>query len=112
MDWKSLFAEHPIIGQALAGAAGGVVRWIWGAKEIGFWAGLGTVFGGMLCAMYLTDYVPLVVNAIVQKTLGAEVGLPPDIGDGGAFLTGILGMMVVGFLIDLFSRAKREGSRD
>lgn len=109
MDLKTLFAEHPVVGQAVAGAAGGLVRWLNGRKDIGFLDGIATVLTGMLCAVYVTPVVPPILNAMLEKFLGASAKLPEDLGNGGAFLTGLLGMLIVGFFIDLFRIARREG---
>jgi len=86
---------------ALAGAAGGFVRAL--TLRETFKEGSASLFVGALCAMYAA---PLTLGAIgpVLSHL-----IKPDALDGFcAFATGIGGMAVVGFVLDLWKSYRKQ----
>jgi hypothetical protein len=99
---------HSDLGQAaLAGAAGGLVRWL--TLRDSWRDGLASLFVGGICAIYLS---PL-AQPVLQPVFGA---ISPD-GDASsfaAFVVGLGGIALSGMVIDLTRRfrAKHGGASD
>jgi hypothetical protein len=84
---------------ALAGAAGGVVRWVTLRER---WPdGLASLFVGAICALYL--------GPLVEPLLKPVIGAIAPTGDSAgfsAFVVGLGGISITGLIIDIF-RARR-----
>ena len=88
---------------ALAGAAGGLVRWI--TLRSDWREGVGAIFVGALCALYLGP----IVQPLLEPTIGALApGGDPD--GFAAFVVGLGGISLTGFILDIFTR--RKGGED
>ena len=92
-------------GQAvIAGALGGVVRWL-SVKE-GWRQGLVSVVVGAICALYLG---PLAVPAL-EPIIGTIVVDPASQAGFSGFVLGLGGVGVVGFVLDFWRAKRRKGS--
>jgi hypothetical protein len=93
-DFDSFFRDA-----AVAGALGGIVRWI-RLKEP--WReGLLSVFAGAIIARYLYPFTLFMLDPalkIMADDPGARIGM-------AGFITGVMGMILVGLIID-FTKAK------
>ncbi len=104
---SGLMGQYPVIGQALAGAAGGVVRTLTPPHgrpvEI-----IPNVIIGALCAVYLGP----VALGMLQSVTGIEISEQGN--NLGAFLVGLFGMTLTGFMIDALkiAREKRQETDD
>lgn len=89
----------------LAGALGGVVRWLSLREDIR--SGLISITVGAICALYLS---PLAIPAI-EPILGMLVIDPSARAGFSGFIMGIGGIAAAGFLIDLWNarRASQKG---
>lgn len=86
---------------AVAGAAGGIVRWL--TLHPSWKEGMATLVVGAICAIYAG---PLALP-IVEWSLGKV--LPPSNMEGlSAFLVGIGGLSLSGFLLDLFELRRKK----
>lgn len=98
------FLGLDVTRMALAGAAGGIVRWA--TLRSNWKEGLGAVFIGALCALYLAPLVEPLLEPIVGK-------LAPSANPNGfaGFIVGLGGISLSGFLIDALTTRtkKREG---
>ena len=95
-DPVSLFnAEGKLV---VAGALGGVVRWL-SLRET-WQEGLVSIVVGAICAVYLTP--------LFTPSLTAWSGLP-EAARLTAFMVGIGGIGVVGFVIDLWRTWRKKG---
>lgn len=93
-DWQNFFSST---GQLiLAGAAGGIVRWL--TLKQGWLDGLISVAVGSILAAYLG---PVAVAWLKPVADFSGAGAEAAIGLGG-FLVGIGGIVVSGFVIDLW----------
>ena len=93
-------------GQAvIAGALGGVVRWL--AVRQKWQNGLVSVVVGAICALYLA---PLAIPAL-EPIIGTIVIDPARQAGFSGFIIGMGGVGVVGFFID-FWRARKGGKKD
>ncbi len=82
---------------AIAGAAGGVVRWFTTREKM--WPdGLINVVVGAICAVYLT---PIVVP-VIEPVVGKIVASPDQISGLSGVVIGIGGLSVSGFIMDLW----------
>lgn len=80
----------------LAGASGGLMRWITLKEKLT--DGLVSVIGGMVCAAYLGPVaIPLLEPALRLVVIEQEARIGV-----GCFLVGLGGVVVTGFLIDLW----------
>lgn len=104
---QNFWANH---GQlVLAGAAGGLVRWLTLKQH---WVdGLISVSIGAILAIYIGPYA---VGLFAQ--LVPFVGAPPESAIGlGGFLVGVGGIVVSGFIIDLWHLRRKllkDGGQD
>jgi hypothetical protein len=93
---------------ALAGALGGIVRWVTLREH---WRdGILSLLVGAICAVYLGPLVAPILEPVIGRL--APGG---DTAGFSAFVVGIGGMSISGLLIDIF-RARRaevgQGNRD
>lgn len=89
----------------LAGALGGVVRWMTLRDH---WSdGLISIFVGAICALYLS---PLAIPALTPVLGNLSIAPESTIGVSG-FLVGIGGITASGFVLDLW-RARRRMIRE
>ena len=98
-SWFQWLWSEP--GQAaLAGAAGGIVRWI--TLHESHREGLFSLVVGALCAIYLGPLTDPLLDPIVAKLAprGESAGF-------ASFIMGLGGISIAGFLIDLI-RARRS----
>lgn len=104
-----IFATYPVLGQAVAGAAGGVIRTLIRLEQGGAgmtWRSAGSnVLAGMILAIYA---VPIITGFIEQKTDLEMVGVNRQ----GEFLAGAFGLAILGFFADLWRVARKEESKD
>lgn len=105
MQWFEWFVgdRGPAI---LAGALGGVVRWITLRERLR--DGIASVIVGGICAIYLT---PLVLPALTPL-IGSFVGDELNRTGFSGFIIGLAGITVTGFVIDFFRRWAREKIED
>lgn len=85
---------------AVAGAAGGIVRSIT-LRERPL-EGLGSLIVGMVCSIYVS---PL-AQVVFEPLLGKLFAKPDALSTFSGFVTGVGGMAVVGFVLDMW-RARR-----
>lgn len=101
IDW--LFSDPG--KAAVAGALGGIVRWI--TLRHNWREGSVTLVVGAICAIYLG---PLIVP-IIEPIVGAIS--PNSDADGlSAFLVGIAGISLSGMMIDIFDRRRRDVNKE
>ncbi len=86
---------------ALAGAAGGIVRWI--TLRHSWKEGATTLVVGAICAIYLGPVALPVVEASVGKILPGG-----DMSGLSSFLVGIGGISLSGMIMDIFDRRRRD----
>lgn len=85
----------------IAGALGGVVRWL--TLREGWIDGLASVVIGSITAVYVGPAAHTILRPIIDMT-----GVEPDAANSlGGFLIGVGGILVSGFLIDLW-RARQK----
>jgi hypothetical protein len=100
MDFIKWLHSDP--GQAaLAGAAGGLVRWL--TLRDSWRDGLASLFVGGICAIYLS---PL-AQPVLQPVFGA-ISPGGDAGSFAAFVVGLGGIALSGMVIDLTRRFRAE----
>ena len=91
---------------AMAGAAGGLVRWI--TLRDNWKEGVPALIVGALCAVYLAPFLTPVIAPPFEA-----INPDADVGALAAFLCGLGGIGIAGFVIDLItSRLTRGGRRD
>lgn len=104
--WAPIVAqlpEHlPLV--AMSGLAGGIARWI-ALKERAWPDGLGTIVIGMTASVFLW---PL-GQPLVEPMLGKLEMEPVTAVMFGGFVTGLMGVSLIGWLLDI-ARAKKGGS--
>ena len=86
---------------ALAGALGGVVRWL--TLRHSWKEGVVTLLIGGICAMYLG---PLALPLI--EPLTSRVAPTGDASGLSSFLIGLGGISISGLILDVFDRRKRD----
>lgn len=90
---------------AIAGALGGLVRWI--TLRNNWKEGLATVIVGGICAVYLTEAAIPIVDLIFSGIVKNEAARASI----SAFVVGVGGMGIAGFIIDLWrARFKKIGN--
>jgi len=85
---------------ALAGAAGGVVRSITLRERPA--EGVGSLIVGIACSIYVSPLALIVFDPL----LGRIITKPGALDTFAGFVTGVAGMAVVGFILDVW-RARR-----
>ena len=90
-DWISNDRSQSV----LAGAMGGVVRWI--TLKSGWRDGLTSIAVGCICALYLNP----VFSALVDPILGKIIESASSRTSLSSFLVGLTGVGFTGFLVDL-----------
>jgi len=86
---------------ALAGALGGIVRWI--TLKPSWREGAGTLLVGAICAVYLGP----IALPIIESTVGKIVP-GGDMAGLSSFLVGIGGISLSGLVLDIFERRRRD----
>lgn len=96
MDFNLSWLFSPVAKLAVAGALGGVVRWLT-LKQPPL-DGLVSVIVGAICAVYIGPAIQPIMRPVIDFA-----GVDMDAAQGlGGFLVGIGGILVSGFLIDLW----------
>lgn len=90
---------------ALAGAAGGLVRWI--TLRDSWREGVPALVVGAACAVYVAPFL----EPLLSTPLGA-VAPDGDVTALAAFVTGLGGIGITGFLIDLITSRIARGGRN
>jgi hypothetical protein len=101
---RVVLGEHGAI--AVAGAAGGIVRWL--TLRESWRDGMISVIIGAVCAVYLE---PIALPAL-EPVLGRVIANPSKLSNLSAFLVGIGGIAVSGFVIDLWTHRRRQMTED
>lgn len=100
-DWLR-HAIGEVGASAIAGAAGGLVRWLTLREQ---WRdGIISVIVGALCSVYLG---PLALP-IMEPVLGRLIVQPDRLSNLSGFLVGIGGIAVSGFVLDLWNARRRQ----
>lgn len=86
---------------ALAGALGGIVRWL--TLRHSWKEGIVTLIVGGICAMYLGPLALPLIEPFISKV--APTG---DAGGLSSFLIGMGGISISGLVLDLFDRRRRD----
>lgn len=89
---------------AVAGALGGLVRWI--TLRDHWTDGVLSVVVGAICALYLGPLVAPILNPVIGKIAPASDGT-----GFSAFVVGLGGISLSGFLIDLIRARRSEVKR-
>lgn len=87
---------------ALAGALGGLVRWL--TLRDHWREGAPNLIVGAICAVYLG---PIAIS-VIETWLGHPLGGDSTIAGLAPFVTGISGMTISGMVIDLFNRRRKD----
>lgn len=90
---------------AIAGIAGGVVRWL--TLRSNWKEGLGTLIVGALCAIYAGQIALPIVEGSIGKILPGE-----DMSGLSSFLVGIGGISLSGLILDIFDRRRLKLKED
>ena len=100
MDWFSFFSADA--GKTtLAGAAGGLVRWM--TLRENWRDGIVSLGIGAICSLYLGPIIFPLLNPVLS-----DVAPAGDVGGLAAFIVGLGGISLTGALIDLI-RARGKG---
>jgi MFS family permease len=100
IEWLNKIFGDGAAGAAVAGALGGLVRWITLREH---WVdGMIAVFIGGIAAVYLS---PLVFP-LVGPILSVVIDEPEPRERLSSFLTGLAGIAIIGFLIDTLQALK------
>lgn len=102
--WAWLLGEKGQI--AIAGALGGIVRWL--SLREDWQSGLISIIVGAICALYLA---PLAIPTI-EPLIGKIVVDSASRAGFSGFLIGIGGIAVSGFVIDLWKARTRQVKRE
>lgn len=101
MDFNFSWLFSPMAKLAIAGALGGVVRWLT-LKQPPL-DGLISVIVGAICALYVGPAIQPLLRPVVDFA-----GVDADAIQGlGGFLVGIGGILVSGFLIDIWQLRRK-----
>lgn len=101
MDFNGNWLFSPIVKLAVAGALGGAVRWAT-LKQPPL-DGLVSVFVGSICAVYIGPAIQPILRPIVDFA-----GIDAESMQGlGGFLVGIGGILVSGFILDLWQMRRK-----
>ena len=101
--WHWLFSAKGDV--AIAGAAGGVVRWATLRED---WkTGSVSLVVGALCATYLTGVSIGTIEAVL-KTIAIKVSVPETT---AAFIVGIGGITISGFVLDVIKAYRRDRAK-
>jgi hypothetical protein len=98
MDWM-FGADARLL---LAGALGGAVNWL--TRKTSWRDGVGQIVVGAICALYLS---PLAIPALTPA-LGAIIGTPAELARLSAFVIGVGGVSVSGFVLDVWHWRRRR----
>ena len=108
--------DPKLVTLALAGASGGLLRWI--ALRPKWQDGLIAIGAGIICSYYFADVLaPIlveVVHALPYFGQRINVTTPQMVGPGG-LLSGVVGISMTGFILDwtgIISRTFLKKQRD
>lgn len=90
---------------AVAGVAGGLVHWVVNKKSIG--EGLASVLVGSLTAVYVGPFASPIIGSPVVG-LNKITGGDADPVLFGAFICGLAGISIVGFITDAVEKRRRD----
>ena len=101
MDFNLAWLFSPVVKLAIAGALGGVVRWLTLKQPL--LDGLVSVIVGSICAVYIGPAIQPLLRPVVDFA-----GVDADAMQGlGGFLVGIGGILVSGFILDLWQLRRK-----
>lgn len=101
MDFNLAWLFSPAAKLAIAGALGGVVRWLT-LKQPPL-DGLISVVVGAICAVYIGPAIHPILRPVIDLA-----GVEMDAAQGlGGFLVGIGGILVSGFFLDLWQLRRK-----
>ena len=101
MDFNFGWLFSPLGKLAIAGALGGVVRWLT-LKQPPL-DGLVSVVVGCICAVYVGPAIIPIMRPVIDFA-----GVDPEAAQGlGGFLVGIGGILVSGFILDLWQLRRK-----
>ena len=101
MDFNLSWLYSPVVKLSIAGALGGVVRWLT-LKQPPL-DGLVSVIVGAICAVYLGPAIQPLLRPVVDFA-GVDMEAAQVL---GGFLVGIGGILVSGFIIDLWQLRRK-----
>lgn len=90
------------VASAIAGAAGGAVRWL--TLRQGWRDGLASLIVGCLCSIYLSPLVEPMIDLAFGKIVAEEAKRAALSG----FVIGVGGIMVSGFLLDFWAIRREQ----
>ena len=90
---------------ALAGALGGMVRWV--TLRDSWKEGVPALLVGAVCAVYVAPFIEPIIGPAMSATAPDA-----DVGALTAFLTGLGGIGIAGFILDLISSRLTKGGRN
>lgn len=99
MDFLTMIAQQPGTPLIVAGALGGVARWLFVIlidKKMAISQGLGTIVLGAILGYYVSPNFEGLTNLMFSSFTADPSRLPSF----SAFATGVGGVGVVGFIID------------
>jgi hypothetical protein len=99
LDWLTSLFVPDAARLALAGAAGGMVRWA--TLRSNWKEGIPTLVVGGLCAMYLSPIAESMIFSVLPFL--EKLVEPGRVSSLAPFLTGLGGITLTGFLIDVLS---------
>lgn len=100
-DWLMLLLGEK--GHAvLAGAAGGLVRWL--TLRSGFWDGIASITVGAVCAVYLGPLAQPAIDAVFGQVVVDEASRASFSG----FIIGLGGVSVTGLVMDIWDMSRRR----
>lgn len=101
--WHWLFSAKGDV--AIAGAAGGMVRWATLSED---WrSGIVSLIVGIACATYLAEVSTGTIEAIL-RTFTIKASVPETT---AAFIVGIGGITISGFVLDLIKSYRRDKAK-
>ena len=103
-DWLGWLFSEPSRA-ALAGIAGGIVRWL--TLRSNWKEGVGTLIVGALCAIYAGQLALPIVEGSIGKIIPGE-----DMTGLSSFLVGIGGISISGLVLDIFDRRRLKLRED
>lgn len=99
--------QYSAVQVALAGAAGGVIRWLTLRGRL--WPdGMINITVGAICATYMTP----IVLPLIEASIGRVMAHPDQVVGFSAFMVGVGGLTVSDFIIEFWRRWARRMKDD